>query len=204
MSRVDDPNDFKFPEKHVNDWNQHILKLVESEKVVKALEQFSESNFSIGSLKFLLFHLVAKLGESHKTISDKEVIRLCDSSVRDDDKVTLMKGLSVLEVCLLIAIKHHCDIYDNDPFNFEMIFARFNKFAIKSSAMQGIEREMVMKRFENLKYQELIVPTCAERKLQKEYQMHKIVVLADQIDKAIQSYRNLPTEIEQWGKSSLV
>lgn len=199
-----DPTAFEFSKKYINEWNVHIKSLAEDGKVVKALEQIFESHFSIESLKLLIFQLVVKLTESHNTIRPNDVIKLCDSLARDDDTVTLMKGLSVLEITILITIKHHCDIYDNDPFNFEMIFTRFNKFAIKSTTMQSIEREMVLKRFENLKYQEFIVPTCAEGKVQKEYQMYKMTVLPDQIDKAIQSYQNLPTEIDQWAKSSLI
>ena len=205
LRRTTDLIDYEFPESHVNKWNLHIQKLVANEKVGKALEQFFETNFSIKTLKFLLFQLVMRINEKSKTLNPNDFIRLCDNLIREDDRVQQMKGLSVLEMCLLIAIKHHCDIYDNDPFNFEMIFTRFNKFAVKCTTMQGIEREMILKRFENLKYQELIVSTCAGgREVQKEYQMHKMVILADQIDRAIQAYRNLPTEIEQWSKSSII
>ncbi len=32
-------------------------------------------------------------------------------------------GLSVLEMCLIIAMKHLTDTYNGEPFNFEMVFA---------------------------------------------------------------------------------
>lgn len=171
---------------------------------MECLTSLYDINESIGSLKLLLFQIVAKLGENHPNITVDDVTKLAFSLIEGDDKVKLMTGLSVLEVCLLIAIKHHCDIYDNDPFNFEIIFSRFSKFAIRSSTMQKIEREIVLKGFENLKHLEFIVPIGAVGKVQKEYQMHRLNLLPEQIAKAIQKYQNLPTELEQWCKSSIV
>ena len=35
----------------------------------------------------------------------------------------LILGLSILELCLVIAMKHLTEIYDGEPFNFEMIYS---------------------------------------------------------------------------------
>ena len=35
---------------------------------------------------------------------------------------SLVTGVSILELCLIIAIKHITDIYEGEPFNFEMVF----------------------------------------------------------------------------------
>lgn len=204
LRRIFHPTDFQFPKKHLSEWNKHIEKLAQNEKVVKSLESFFNVHVTVAALKLLLLQLVASLDSSRSTIDAADVVKLADRLLYDDDKVKLMTGLSVLEVCLLVAIKHHSDIYDNDPFNFEMILTRFNKFAIKSSTMQNIDREMVLKRFENLKHQEFIVAIGVDGKVQKEYQMYKLLLLDDQIDKAIHKYQNLPTEIEQWAKSSII
>jgi origin recognition complex subunit 4 len=204
LRRIFDPTAFNFSNKHVAEWNKNIDQLKKNEKVAKHLESFFETHVTIASLKLLLFQLVANLNSNHTKIDADDVRKLVEHLMFDDDKVKLMTGLSVLEICLLIAIKHHCDIYDNDPFNFEMILTRFNKFAIKSSTMQNIDREMVLKRFENLKHQEFIVAIGVEGKVQKEYQMHKLLLFADQIDKAIQKYQNLPTEVDQWARSSII
>ena len=34
----------------------------------------------------------------------------------------MLHGVSVLELCLVIAMKHVRQIYDDEPFNFEMVF----------------------------------------------------------------------------------
>lgn len=33
-----------------------------------------------------------------------------------------LTGLSVLELCLVIAMKHLNDTYDGEPFNFQMVY----------------------------------------------------------------------------------
>ena len=70
--------------------------------------------------------------------------------------------------------------------------------------MQGLDREVVLKGFENLKFLEFIVAIGAEGKVQKEYQMHKMLLQASQVEKAIVKYQNLPTEVGQWSKSSIL
>lgn len=204
LRNIFDPSKFEFSRKCINDWNKHILQLATNEKLVDALEVFFESNSSVASLKQLLFQVVTKLNDDHQRLEVNDFTRLIDSLVFDEDAEKLMTGLSVLEICLLIAIKHHCDIYDNDPFNFEIILTRFNKFVVKSTTMQNIERDMALKRFENLKYQEFIVSMGPEGKVQKEYQLYKLNVEPDKIENAVQKYKNLPTEIEQWAKSSIL
>jgi origin recognition complex subunit 4 len=193
----------KFPKAHVKEWNSSVTELLKNEKVLISLQTFHDYFANVASLKLLLTYLVSNLSENNPKITAEDIIKRIDELVYGDDKVKLITGLSVLEICLLVAMKHHCDIYDNDPFNFEIILTRFKKFALKSTTMQNTEREIVLKRFENLKYNEIIEPIGAS-KVQKEYQMFKMLITPEQIDAAITKYQNLPTEIEQWSKSSIL
>jgi len=59
-------------------------------------------------------------------------------------------GLSVLEFCLVISICHHSEIYDQEPFNFEMIYDRYSKFASRNSTLLVTKRQVVIKAFERL------------------------------------------------------
>lgn len=151
LRRLFNPSEYTFGKKIINDWNKSIDKLAKKEKVRSSLENMFELNVSIASLKLFLFQLVVKLNEEHPYIEESDIVKLAEEVLFQDDKVKLLAGLSCLEICILIAIKHHCEIYDNDPFNFEMILTRYNKFAYKSSSMQNIDREVVLKGFENLK-----------------------------------------------------
>lgn len=77
----------------------------------------------------------------------EEEIKLLDT----DEMVQCLMDLSVLELCLVIAMKHHIEIYDNQTMNFEMIFTRYLKFVAANSNMQTVQRPIVMKAFEHLK-----------------------------------------------------
>jgi len=202
LRRIFVAQSYEFQKKHIGEWNLHVDEIARDEKVVKSLENLFDTHMTIASLKLFLFQIVSNLSAEHDRITASDVVKLAKHLMRDDDKVTLMMGLSVLEICLLIAIKHHCDIYDNDPFNFEMILTRFNKFACRSSTIQNIDREILLKSFENLKHQEIFVAMGVDGKVQKEYQMYKLQLYADQIDNVVKKYQNLPTEIAQWAKSS--
>ena len=58
--------------------------------------------------------------------------------------------LSILELCLLIAIKHLSQIYEGEPFNFEMVFHEFLKFKRRKMATLPDERGVVSKAWETL------------------------------------------------------
>lgn len=151
LRRLFDPSAYQFSKKFITEWNKSIDQLAKKEKVLSSLENIFELDVSVASFKLFLFQIVSNLSSDHAFIKDADIVTLTEHLLFDDDKVKLMTGLSVLEICILIAIKHHCEIYDNDPFNFEMILTRYNKFAYKSSSMQNLNREVVLKGFENLK-----------------------------------------------------
>lgn len=67
-----------------------------------------------------------------------------------DDMVQILLDLSILELCLVIAMKHHEEIYDNKPMNFEMILSRYQKFANSNSNIQTAQRSVLMKAFEHI------------------------------------------------------
>lgn len=71
--------------------------------------------------------------------------------LENDDMIQILLGLSVLELCLVIAMKHHEDIYDNKPMNFEMIECRYLKFVNSNSNIQSVQRSVIMKAFEHIK-----------------------------------------------------
>lgn len=76
--------------------------------------------------------------------------RIVDEYTESNSKVDIMLDLSILEISLIIAIKHHDDIYDRDPFNFEIILTRLRKFQ-NSNKMGSTDRAVVLKAFDVLK-----------------------------------------------------
>ncbi|XP_050076228.1 origin recognition complex subunit 4 [Anopheles maculipalpis] len=199
------PRKFSFTSKWVTQWNRHIDKLLESKEVQTVLQTMYDYDVLEGPFRIWLFELIGWLDEEHPYLT-VEAIRKLGEEYESDDKVKLLMGLSVLEICLIIAMKHHSEIYDREPFNYEMIWTRFSKWANSSSSMKGIERPVVLKAFEHLKQLEFIAPVTGGSltKVQKEYQIHRLLLTYGQIRQAVQRMPLLPTEVSQWEQSSLV
>lgn len=100
-------------------------------------------------LKNVLVKCIFALNETDKTLTVQQFEREVNL-LEKDDVVQMLQDLSVLELCLVVAMKHHCDIYDNNPMNFEMVYTRYVKFANKHSSMQNVQRPVVMKAFEHI------------------------------------------------------
>ncbi|KAH8413816.1 hypothetical protein KR222_008829 [Zaprionus bogoriensis] len=197
--------EYNFDKRYMENWNKEIAKLVKTPAAQKTLQALYDFDISEAFLKSFVFRLAAQLKPQAPHITVEQLTTL-GGQYECDDKVELLCGLSVLELCLIIAIKHHSTIYDRDPFNFEIIFGRFSKFAKVSTTMQGVERAIVLKAFEHLRIVELIMPLSASGlgKLQKEFEMHKLALTYGQIQQAVQRYQALPTEVAQWAQSSLI
>ncbi|XP_025944767.1 origin recognition complex subunit 4 isoform X2 [Apteryx rowi] len=124
---------------------------------------------------------------------------------RMDSKANIVHGLSVLEICLIIAMKHLNDVYEGEPFNFQMVYNEFQKFMQrKAHCMYNFEKPVVMKAFEHLLQLELVKPI--ERpsvRAQREYLLMKLLLDNNQIMDALQAYPNCPTDVKQWATSSL-
>uniref|UniRef100_A0A663NCV8 Origin recognition complex subunit 4 n=2 Tax=Athene TaxID=126785 RepID=A0A663NCV8_ATHCN len=124
---------------------------------------------------------------------------------RTDSRANIVHGLSVLEICLIIAMKHLNDVYEGEPFNFQMVYNEFQKFIQrKAHSMYNFEKPVVMKAFEHLIQLELVKPI--ERpsvRAQREYLLMNLLLDNNQIMDALQAYPNCPTDVKQWAASSL-
>ncbi|XP_065085183.1 origin recognition complex subunit 4 [Ochlerotatus camptorhynchus] len=204
LRRVFNPTEYSFESKWISKWNKHVDGLAANSKVVSVLQNMYEYDVMEATFKTFLFELVSQIGEASPLLTMETINRL-GLQFECDDKINLLCGLSVLEQCLMIAMKHHSEIYDRDPFNFEMILTRYNKFANSSTTMQGIDRSVILKAYEHIKNLELIAPVSGSTsKVQKEYQLHRLLLTYGQINQAVGKTPNLPTEICQWAQSSLV
>ncbi|XP_064574705.1 origin recognition complex subunit 4 isoform X4 [Zonotrichia leucophrys gambelii] len=122
-----------------------------------------------------------------------------------DSKANLVHGLSVLEICLIIAMKHLNEVYDGEPFNFQMVYNEFQKFIQrKAHSMYNFEKPVVMKAFEHLLQLELVQPLeRPSARAQREFLLLRLLLDSSQIMDALQVYPNCPTDVKQWAASSL-
>ena len=110
-----------------------------------------------------------------------------------------MAGLTLIEICMLIAIKHIQVIYDGQPFNFEMVFHEFDKYVSTKNQMLKQERPVAMKAWETLIELEIITPVDKGTKVQKEFKLHNLQVFPETILKAIDG---VPQNVREWATSS--
>ncbi|XP_038960401.1 origin recognition complex subunit 4 isoform X6 [Rattus norvegicus] len=180
------------------------LCLSEDSTVLEVLQKHFNVNKNLQSLHMLLMLALNRVTVTHPFMTSADLMEaqhLCSL----DAKASIVHGLSVLEICLIIAMKHLNDIYEEEPFNFQMVYNEFQKFIQrKAHSVYNFEKPVVMKAFEHLQQLELIKPM--ERtsvNSQREYQLVKLLLDNTQIMNALQKYSNCPTDVRQWATSSL-
>lgn len=145
----------------VTKWNKEINGLRSIKTAVNDLEMLFDHNATLGIQKTLIFRIVSCIeypqSQSKCSVTSKDLAAIIHRVVVEDylqsnTKVAIMRDLSILELSLIIAIKHHSDIYDRDPFNFEIILSRLHKFQSSGEfTMDPTDRGVVLKAFDVLK-----------------------------------------------------
>lgn len=186
----------------ITNWNQQIDQVLTNDKVVEAIQNFYNFDNLESTWKLICQEIVAKITDEVPRPTETVILSVFKKH-EADDKVGLLCDLSVMEICLIISMKHHCEIYDRDPFNFEMIYKRLQKFSNTTTTMQSTcSRTAMLKAFEYLRDVEIVA--SINNRAQKEYQMYRLLLSYGQIKEAISKYQGMPTEIVQWAKSSLI
>ena len=124
----------------------------------------------------------------------KEVVMLETSNTLSSQ----IADLSIMELCLLIAIKHLSQIYEGEPFNFEMVFHEYLKFKRRKMATLPDERGVVTKAWETLVSLELVKPKGGAGKgAQEQFVLHvpSLATSPDILAAAIDNIPNCPTEV---------
>ncbi|XP_003695008.1 origin recognition complex subunit 4 [Apis florea] len=179
-------------------WNDYIKNLVSNVTMVNLLKKMYQIDVSERSFRNFLAMTVSSLSEKHQRLEINDFIE-ASKMFSQDDKVLMLEGLSVLEMCLIISMKHETEIYDGEPFNFEAIYNRYIKFANQNSSIQTVQKPVIMKAFEHIKNLEFILPvTGMNSKVEKEYQYYKFLLTSQQVMEAVKNYSGLPTEVSQW------
>ncbi|KAK6969859.1 hypothetical protein BgiMline_025470 [Biomphalaria glabrata] len=200
-------NDFPCPD-FVQKWNQNINDLLHEVSVKDILErQFSLSN-DVRGLISLLTYPVCQISSSHPQVTAADFV-MSFKFLSNDTKSSMLHGISTLELCLIIAMKHLTDIYEGEPFNFEMVYSEYLKFAKRRAGIQVYEKAVVMKAYEHLQALELIRGLNSSGSMTsgvqalKEYKLMTLLVHPAQLLDALQKYPNCPTEIKQWASQSI-
>ncbi|NXP58925.1 ORC4 protein, partial [Chloropsis cyanopogon] len=195
----------EFPdEAFAQKWNNNVQHLSEDKTVQDVLQNLFHHTKDLRSLHSLLMLAGSAVTVHHPLLTAAD-LQEASRQHSTDSKANIVHGLSVLEICLIIAMKHLNEVYDGEPFNFQMVYNEFQKFIQrKAHSMYNFEKPVVMKAFEHLLQLELVKPL--ERpsvRAQREYLLMKLLLDSSQIMDALQVYPNCPTDVKQWAASSL-
>ncbi|NXR65649.1 ORC4 protein, partial [Rhadina sibilatrix] len=195
----------EFPdEAFAQKWNNNVQHLSEDKAVQDVLQNLFQHTKDLRSLHLLLMLAVSTVTVHHPLLTAAD-LQEASRQRSSDSRANIVHGLSVLEICLIIAMKHLNEVYDGEPFNFQMVYNEFQKFIQrKAHSMYNFEKPVVMKAFEHLLQLELVQPL--ERpsvRAQREYLLLKLLLDSRQIMDALQVYPNCPTDVKQWAASSL-
>ncbi|XP_037552285.1 origin recognition complex subunit 4 [Nematolebias whitei] len=199
LSLPDDVPDSNFAQ----EWNASVKTLCEDKAVEEVLQRHFNSSKDFRSLHALLMPCLSRVSVAKPTIKPADLLdasRLCFA----DTKASMLHGLSILELCLIIAMKHLNDVYKGEPFNLQMVHNEFKKFLQrKSNSMYNFDQPVIMKAFEHLQQLELIRPVDgSSAKTQREYQLMRLMLDQSQIMEALQKYPQCPTDVKQWAISA--
>ncbi|KAK2143556.1 hypothetical protein LSH36_832g01031 [Paralvinella palmiformis] len=197
------PDHFSGSKTFVKKWNTKVDSLKSEPAIVDILKRQYALNKDVRQIQTLMVGLVHFL----------YVLYTLNPSVWFSDDLSRYLSLlcffplclSVLELCLVIAMKHLMDTYSGEPFTFEMVYSDYQKFCQKRSAIQMFDKPVVLKAFEHLCALELVRPVDGSTgRTQKEYQAMTLLVDSTQVTEALQKYPNCPTEVKQWAMLSVM
>ncbi|KAG8195682.1 hypothetical protein JTE90_003826 [Oedothorax gibbosus] len=184
-------------------WNADISKLLKEPTVRDALEQRFNCSKTVRDLKELLSLVVQNLDPNHTKLNVEDFEEAYKGSCWTDSKAAMMLGLSVLEISLIVAMMHLTEIYDGEPFNFEIVFNELGRF-LRNRMKWNIEKPVVMKAFEHLLDLELVKSTGdASTNGMKRYVLVRLLVAPDEVREAVDNYQHLPSQVKQWTKSTI-
>jgi len=182
------------------DWNSSVTKTLDSGHTLKLFKSIYASNNTFGYLKQYLV-VVLSLIDPFQPLTFEHLSEVYTSQAEPSSERGLLQGISVLELCVLVAVKHVLAVYpDQQAFNFEMAFHEYDKFAVRKAKLFRYDRSVVMKAWEALQDLELITPVDkGVTKVQKEFRLFTLQVLPDQILAVVDA--NAPLTVKEWATS---
>lgn len=179
-------------------WNIHVNQLLKAIDTQKTFNRIFSLNSTVSYLKQYLYTVLCLLDD--KKLSNEHLFEVLKDQ-NTSPECSLLTGLSVLEMCVLISAKHVLFLYDDQPFNFEMTYHEYDKFATRKAKMFRYDRAVVMKAWEALQDLELITPLDKSSKVQKEYKLHLLQVPIEMIMSSVEN--GLPLSVKEWANSGI-
>jgi origin recognition complex subunit 4 len=184
-----------------------IDELLKDKRILKLLNFQFEYDKSVSSLKNLLILPALKIKTQHITnLTFNQLVDEFESSYKTltiDTKYLLLKGLSILELTLIVIMQELSETFVDEPFNFDLIYNSYLKFLQKNNlGHQKYERQIILKAYEHLILLKFILPASDNSsnsikvsKVSKEHSLMYLALDKCEIQKCITEYPNCPTEL---------
>ncbi|CAO3644529.1 unnamed protein product [Mucor hiemalis] len=190
------------PEDGNKAFNDSLEQLFQDPIVNEILRRIFDISKDIRMFHKICFPPVCKLSASQPFLAAEDFL---ESSLvqRADSKTELLKGISLLELILIISMKKLLE-KDVLSFNFQMVYDEYKDFMNETSVrgmgfgMKLYKRAVALKAFENLQMFELVCPIDVAGKCPKEYRMTKLMLEQAQVTEAVLKY-NCPSTVKKWG-----
>ncbi|XP_015366640.1 PREDICTED: origin recognition complex subunit 4 isoform X2 [Diuraphis noxia] len=189
----------------LKNWNNNIESLISDVRIQNLIKDLLKSSNNSAKFNQLIFMSLSNLSND-RILTVENLTNTYSTLFKKDMILVNLLGLSVLELCLVISICHHSEIYDQEPFNFEMIYDRYCKFASRNSTLLVTKRQVIIKAFERISVMQLILPAVVieNKNVLREYRLYKCSVNLDKVKTASNIYFRLPPVILQWIDSNII
>ncbi|KAK8392638.1 hypothetical protein O3P69_014814 [Scylla paramamosain] len=194
------PHSFPFKD-FARVWNEDVEALARDDVVVDVLQRQHTTTRDVRVLKSLLVMCLAQLDEGSSRLTP-QMFSHAEALLTQDARTSTVRGLSALQLCLVVAMKHLAEVYDGEPFNFEMVYREYLKFSLKSS-MQSFEKPVVFKAFDQLMGLELVRPVDQTCRVQREYELVQMMMTPSQVGEVLSQMSGLPTDLQRWASLGL-
>lgn len=193
----------------------YVDNLLEDPKVLKLLNLQYDYDKSITTLKRLMLLPTLRLSYLEKEyLANRDVTPVREEFYKSydllniDTKFSMLKGVSILELTLIVVMLEMCELFPEQPFNFDLIFNAYYKFCQKRNwGQQKYEKQIVLKAYEHLISLNFILPandylggSSRTAKLGKEHTLMYLALDKEEIEQCLDQYQNCPTELKYHAK----
>lgn len=131
----------------------YVNNLIEDAKLIKLFSRQFDYDKSLASLKRILLLPALRLATmDRESLKQKDLTTIRDELTRSfdlfniDTKLSLLLGLSILELTLVVVMLELSQLYPEQPFNFDLIYNSYLKFCQKRNwGQQKYEKQIILK-----------------------------------------------------------
>ncbi|KAI9356968.1 origin recognition complex subunit 4 C-terminus-domain-containing protein [Zopfochytrium polystomum] len=183
-----------------NDAVQEVLESAETRSVVEQI--YSTSKDVRAVLRIVNRALLALRPGTMPVLSPAAFKHASDVELRNS-VTAVYAGLSPLEVCLVVAIKHCAAKQNVDVVNFEMAYEAYRDF-LRARALANLlhRKDVVFKAFENLVAVEIVRPLdgVANRACPREFRMHACALAKPLVVDLARRCEGCPDAVRRWAE----